>query len=147
MNSTPSASAEHSNEKCGQLAQLLGPKVFFPNSSAYLATEAAYWTLQESELSPTCIVVPSTAQDVSTTVSTIAGNAGCPFAIKGAGHAPQAGAANIVSQIFEVIISKHKLHIKFQEDLYIFCKVILQLKSYLDGALLILKLFRTQALL
>lgn len=84
---------------CGQLAQLLGPKVFFPNSSTYLATEAAYWSLQEAELSPTCIVVPSTAEDVSTTVSTIAGNEGCPFAIKGAGHAPQAGAANIDSGV------------------------------------------------
>ena len=116
MNSTPFSSAEPSNEKCGQLAHHLGSKVFFPNSSTYLATEAAYWTLQESELSPTCIVVPSTAEDVSTAVSTIAGNERCPFAIKGAGHAPHAGAANIVSQLFGVTISKHSLHIYFQEN-------------------------------
>ena len=56
------------------------------------------------------------AEDVSTTVSTIVGDERCPFAIKGAGHAPQAGAANIVSEIFRVIIPKHKLHIKCQED-------------------------------
>ena len=47
--------------------------------------------------------MPSAAEDVSATVSTIAGNDECPFAIKGAGHAPQAGAANIVSHALETM--------------------------------------------
>ncbi|MCJ1454568.1 hypothetical protein MMC28_004921 [Mycoblastus sanguinarius] len=84
---------------CNQLAELLGPKVAFPNSSIFLATEESYWSLQEAELSPTCIVVPSTAEDVSTTISTIAGKEECPFAVKGGGHTPAAGSANIQSGI------------------------------------------------
>lgn len=116
MNSMPFSSTDTQITKCGHLAQLLGPKVSFPNSTTYLATEKAYWSLQEAELLPTCIVVPSTAEDVSTTVSTIAGNEGCPFAIKGAGHAPQAGAANIVSYIIEAINCEDELQVNFQEQ-------------------------------
>lgn len=105
---------------------MLGLKVSFPNSSTYLATEGAYWSLQEAELSPTCIVVPSTAEDVSTTVSTIAGNEGCPFAIKGAGHAPQAGSANIVSYVFGTTTSEHELLVNGQGALSL--DIVLQLK-------------------
>lgn len=47
--------------------------------------------------------MPSAAKEVSATVSIIAGNDECPFAIKGAGHAPQAGAANIVSHALETM--------------------------------------------
>ena len=74
-----------------------------------MATERAYWSLQEAELSPICIVVPSTAEDVSAILSQISGHEECPFAIKGGGHAPQAGSANIVSYVFGTISSKHEL--------------------------------------
>lgn len=128
--------SNYSSQKCGHLAQLLGSKVSFPNSSAYLATEGAYWSLQEAELSPACIVVPSTAEDVSTTVSIIAGNKGCPFAIKGAGHAPQAGAANIVSGIFEAIAFQPELQAKFRSSLLL--RSVLLLILYLKSGILTL---------
>ena len=102
-----------SNDQCGHLARLLGSKVSFPNSTTYLATERAYWSLQEAELSPTCIVAPSTPADVSTFLSQIAGNERCPFAIKGGGHAPQAGSANIVSQVIGIISPRNKVSVKF----------------------------------
>ena len=57
--------------------------------------ESSYWSLQEADLTPACIVVPSSVSDVSTVVSFVAGNEGCPFAIKGNTHAPAAGFANI----------------------------------------------------
>lgn len=68
--------------------------------------------------------------DVSKIVSTVAINEGCPFAIKGAGHAPQAGAANIVSSVFKAIIPEHKLQVKFWEDSFFFRTIILQPKPY-----------------
>ena len=45
---------------------------------------------------------------MSATVSTIAGNDECPFAIKGGGHAPQAGAANVVSHALEIMPPEHE---------------------------------------
>ena len=67
--------------------------------SSYADTKTCVRSLQEAELIPTCIVTPSTAQDVSTIVSTITGDDGCPFAVKGGGHDPAAGSANIQSGI------------------------------------------------
>ncbi|KAL1848797.1 2-isopropylmalate synthase (Alpha-isopropylmalate synthase) (Alpha-IPM synthetase) [Paecilomyces lecythidis] len=60
-----------------------------------------FWSHQESSLSPKCIVVPSSAMDVSTAISILTkGDHGdethrTPFAIKGGGHSPNAGFANI----------------------------------------------------
>jgi FAD/FMN-containing dehydrogenase len=73
----------------------LGSKLSFPSNAAYLATQQSYFSLQEASLAPACIVVPETAQDVSATVSIIAGIEDCSFAIKGQTHAPAAGFANI----------------------------------------------------
>jgi FAD/FMN-containing dehydrogenase len=78
-----------------QLAQKLSSKVSFPGNSTYLATLDSYWSLQEANLSPTCIVVPETPQDVSEAVSILSTVEGCHFAIKGQSHAPAAGFANI----------------------------------------------------
>lgn len=56
---------------------------------------AGYWSIQESEIRPTCILQPTTAQDVSEAVSIISTMDNCNFAIKGHGHAPAAGFANV----------------------------------------------------
>ncbi|CAK3841797.1 FAD binding domain [Lecanosticta acicola] len=79
---------------CTQLASLPGLHVAFPNSTAYIATEKSYWSLQEGSLAPSCIVSPATAEDVVEIVSTIVRQGQCEFAIKGQGHAPAAGFAN-----------------------------------------------------
>ena len=67
----------------------------FPGNSSYLATQDSYWSLQEASLSPACIVVPETPQDVSKAVSIISSIESCHFAIKGQSHAPAGGFANI----------------------------------------------------
>jgi FAD/FMN-containing dehydrogenase len=64
-----------------------------------------YWSLTESLLSPPCIVVPLSAEDVSVAVSVLTstktrattdnGEGSCQFAVKGGGHSPNAGFANI----------------------------------------------------
>ncbi|MCJ1240213.1 hypothetical protein MMC14_008213 [Varicellaria rhodocarpa] len=80
---------------CGQLAESLGSKLSYPGNSSYVATQDSYWSLQEANLSPACILVPESPQDVSEAVSIISGIENCRFAIKGRSHAPAAGFANI----------------------------------------------------
>lgn len=51
-----------------------------------------------AQLTPECIVQPSTAEDVSTAVSALVSNdlkESCNFAVRSGGHTPWAGSANI----------------------------------------------------
>ncbi|MCJ1324768.1 hypothetical protein MMC10_001430 [Thelotrema lepadinum] len=81
---------------CQRLFQELGAsKVTLPGNANYTAVQSSYWSLQEADLSPACIVIPDSAGDVSSVVSLISGIDGCSFAIKGNTHAPAAGFANI----------------------------------------------------
>ncbi|KAI1464949.1 putative oxidoreductase [Daldinia caldariorum] len=90
---------------CLALSALLGDKVVFPESQAYSSSLSSYHSQQESYLEPLCIVVPTTADDVSTAVSSLSSTAGslgdnerqasCQFAIRSGGHAGIVGAANI----------------------------------------------------
>ncbi|OBT82571.1 hypothetical protein VE02_08434 [Pseudogymnoascus sp. 03VT05] len=80
---------------CAQLSASLGSSVIFNSSSEYAKSQSSYWALQQSELIPTCIVVPSTASEVSDAISIISTIESCNFAIKGAGHGTVVGAANI----------------------------------------------------
>ncbi|KAG8157342.1 hypothetical protein KVR01_012726 [Diaporthe batatas] len=74
--------------------QALSANVFYPNSTQYNSTQQSYWTLQESSIHPTCIVQPTTALQVGDAVSSLVSR-NCSFAIKGHGHAPSAGFANV----------------------------------------------------
>jgi FAD/FMN-containing dehydrogenase len=60
-------------------------------------TESDYFSLQESTLVPACIVRPRSAQDVSKAVAILSTSRspGCEFAVKGGGHTPAGGSANI----------------------------------------------------
>jgi FAD/FMN-containing dehydrogenase len=62
----------------------LGDKVLLPNHTEYTARLGSYWSVSAA-LSPWCMVLPSTAEDVSTTIKTlVSGN--CTFGVKGGGH-------------------------------------------------------------
>ncbi|KAF2270157.1 FAD-binding domain-containing protein [Lojkania enalia] len=66
----------------------------------YQQSQQSFWSAQERSLNPTCIVIPTSTQDVSIAVSILyvayeASVNGCQFAVRGAGHTPHAGAANI----------------------------------------------------
>ncbi|OBT96984.1 hypothetical protein VE01_05554 [Pseudogymnoascus verrucosus] len=86
---------EGSDTCCAQLSAGLGSSVVFNSSSAYAKSQSSYWALQQSELIPSCIVVPSTASEVSDAISIISTIESCHFAVKGAGHGTVVGAANI----------------------------------------------------
>ena len=80
--------------KCTYISSFLPAKVLFPNSTLYQASKASY-TFTEEQLNPQCILAPSSSQDVSRIVQTLgAAKSLVPFAIRGGGHSPIAGAAN-----------------------------------------------------
>ena len=78
----------------------LGKKVSFPNSQPYNDSINTYFSQQNSNLHPLCIVSPTTAQDVSTAIKIINSTPETPnFAIRSGGHAPFTGASNIANGI------------------------------------------------
>ncbi len=89
----------------------------FPSNPNYEASVESYWSVT-ARLAPACFVLPTTAQDVSLAVKTLvkSNSAGpCRFAIRGGGHTPWPGAANIkdgvtidLSSMNKVIYDKEK---------------------------------------
>lgn len=71
----------------------------YPGSARYNASQQSYWSLQESALTPSCVVTPTSASDVAEAVRILTNNGrkndACLFAIKGRTHAPAAGFANV----------------------------------------------------
>ncbi|KAF2790458.1 oxidoreductase FAD-binding protein [Melanomma pulvis-pyrius CBS 109.77] len=87
---------------CTALDYFLPGKVHFnlPTDLAYQASQLSFWSAQEQTLHPTCIVTPTSTQNVSIAVAILnagyqANIKGCQFAVRSAGHTPQAGSANI----------------------------------------------------
>ncbi|KAF2015241.1 FAD-binding domain-containing protein [Aaosphaeria arxii CBS 175.79] len=87
---------------CTALDYFLPDKVHFNilTDAAYANSQHSFWAAQPQSLTPTCIVIPTSTQDVSTAIAilSIANQAsirGCQFAIRGAGHTPNKGANNI----------------------------------------------------
>ncbi|KAK4148251.1 FAD binding domain-containing protein [Dichotomopilus funicola] len=74
----------------------LGHSVVFPNETTYHMSLESYWSTSAA-LSPWCMVFPSTAEDVSTIITTVvAGH--CPFGVKGAAKKEEkSGFANSIS--------------------------------------------------
>lgn len=73
---------------------------------AYNLSIASYWSAQEQEVSPACVVIPKNAQDVSIAVFVLAiasdvlpTDNSCKFAVRSGGHTPFASSANIQSGV------------------------------------------------
>lgn len=73
---------------------MLPDKVILPSQPEYAAVKASYFSLQEREISPACVVTPKTTADVATAVQALVQH-DVPFAVRGGGHALNAGAANV----------------------------------------------------
>lgn len=115
------------------LASVLGDdKVSFPGSKVYELSLASYFSQQEAQVKPLCIVTPATAEDVAVAIKTLtlstAANAitslrepngskeqhvdrenYCPFAVRSGGHAGFAGAANIADGVTLDLSSLHDI--------------------------------------
>lgn len=98
--------------QCKSLSLALPQKVSYPASSGYAQSASSYWSKQEESLAPSCIVSPSSKEDVVTAVKTLtllkkvtildkisllnrSVNLQSTFAIRSGGHTPWAGSANI----------------------------------------------------
>ncbi|KAK5173437.1 uncharacterized protein LTR77_002118 [Saxophila tyrrhenica] len=76
------------NAACANLtASLESSTVKQPLSLAYASSRHDYWNAIQSSYTPSCVVYPESAKDVSTALMAIKG-AGSRFAIKAAGHNP-----------------------------------------------------------
>lgn len=108
-----------SSPQCLNLSSALGDdKVSFPGSKAYDLSLESYFSQQEAQVNPLCIVTPATAQDVAVAIRTLTLSTAAPaiaslkepidtkeqhvhqqnscrFAVRSGGHAGFAGAANI----------------------------------------------------
>lgn len=107
---------------CGALSYFLTNKTSYPSTSAYNASLSSYWSLQESQIHPSCIVLPTTAQDVSLTIFLLTtGNklylSQCQFAVKSGGHTWWPGAANIPSGITIDLASLNEISVTADRSL------------------------------
>ena len=82
------------------LSQALPGKVFLPKSHEYTQSSDTYFSAQESQVKPACIVRPQNTADVVTILSRLVqanqrhGIGSLKFAIRSRGHACFAGSAN-----------------------------------------------------
>ena len=86
--------------QCAALSLVLDKKVSYPASSAYVQSSSSYWSKQEASLVPSCIITPTDTRDVVTVVRMLGllnrnGFVKYNFAIRGGGHTPWAGSANV----------------------------------------------------
>ncbi|ESZ90177.1 hypothetical protein SBOR_9430 [Sclerotinia borealis F-4128] len=82
------------------LAKGLKGKVFEPDSDVYDASLKSYFTLQESQLKPSFIITPTSAQDVPQVLKSLRAinsetGIATKVAVRGGGHSPFAGSSNI----------------------------------------------------
>ncbi|KAJ3496559.1 hypothetical protein NLG97_g2572 [Lecanicillium saksenae] len=81
---------------CQQLAVALPGRVATPGTPPYDAFSKHFWSLQESTISPPCVLEPRSSSDVSSMIDALTKTGHeCPFAVKGGGHSPYGGYANI----------------------------------------------------
>ncbi len=85
--------------QCAALSVVLPNKVFYPDSDVYAQFSTSYFSGQEIDVKPNCVVTPISSHDVAVAIKTLAdidaANHQARFAIRGGGHTPFAGSANI----------------------------------------------------
>jgi FAD/FMN-containing dehydrogenase len=79
--------------QCSRLVSALGSHVKSRGSALYNESNS-YWAEQQNLQSPSCVVLPTNAHDVSSVLVTLVKNS-CSFAIRGGGHSSTKGASNI----------------------------------------------------
>ena len=92
-------STDARTQQCTDLFKVLGDKVSYVSEGNYNSSMGSYWSSQEANLVPKCIVSPRSVDDVAAAIKTLydqqlAGQ-DVSFAIRGGGHTPWAGSANI----------------------------------------------------
>ena len=93
-------SAANRTSQCSTLRSSLGEdKVSEVNETIYVQCQNSYYARQEQELSPNCVVRPAHSSDVARVVKTVSllnlSTSPTKLAIRGGGHSPNPGSANI----------------------------------------------------
>lgn len=101
-------------ECCRALKGTLPDDTFVSNTSVYNAEYHDYWSSTEN-LNPSCVFLPDSADKVARAVQLFA-RLNCQWAIRGAGHSPIPGAANIDGGI---LLATDKLSTIEIEDGYV----------------------------
>lgn len=83
------------SNQCTALEDALPPgQVTYPGTEAFSEAQQLYYSTIQMDISPSCRVAPTLAEDVSTIVS-IAVEGQCKFAIHSGGHMEALGVSNI----------------------------------------------------
>lgn len=97
---TMAADVQVQSTVCRALSSALPGRVSLPASNGYLSSVKSYFSLQEAEISPSCVVSPQSSEDVSTAIHILgAPNSTTKFAVRGGGHTVWAGSANIADGV------------------------------------------------
>ncbi|KAI4245568.1 MAG: hypothetical protein L6R40_002369 [Gallowayella cf. fulva] len=87
---------------CAALSYVLGPKIVYPVSVAYIGTAASFWSAQEQSVVPNCVVEPTLTKHVSAAIFVLSALSAytkfsdeCKFGIRSGGHTPQRAGVTI----------------------------------------------------
>ena len=79
-----------------KLQEALHSRISLPNTEVYEESLTSYFTTQQSELKPVCIVKPISVEDVAEAIKIIStADSSVSLAIRSGGHNPTKGSANI----------------------------------------------------
>jgi FAD/FMN-containing dehydrogenase len=85
---------------CNALATAFPRMVYLPRTAQYENSTSSYFAAFENELQPSCVLLPKVTRDVVDIINYLQNTpADVKIAVRGGGHTPWAGAANIESGI------------------------------------------------
>jgi FAD/FMN-containing dehydrogenase len=73
----------------------LSDLVFLPDSKEYKASTNSYFTAFENEINPLCVAQPRDVKELSQLLQKVSEISDLSVAVRGGGHTPWAGAANV----------------------------------------------------
>jgi len=94
---------------CSKITTTYPGTVYFPGSPEYAASQNSYFAAFENELSPACIVQPTTAAEVAQVIKTVKDLSPQldtkQIAVRSGGHTAWAGSANIAGNGLTIDLS------------------------------------------
>lgn len=82
------------SQACQDLASSLPRRVFFPKDSKYDSETKQYWSKAVRDLKPACVILPTTAAEVSKAIIILNKHPEINFVVKSGGHSPNPGHAS-----------------------------------------------------
>jgi len=80
---------------CSDIATALPGRVSYPGSLAYIKETNNYWSGALKQMKPACLVLPTSAGEVSSVVKVLNKFPDVDFAVKSGGHDPNPGHASV----------------------------------------------------